>query len=274
MYSLSVLAMFKNESSIINNWIDHYLAEGVEHFYLIDNGSTDDTKKKVSRYARYVTLINDARRITMQPQTYLLNNIYLNKIKNETEWIIICDIDEYIYARNKCVQIMDVLKKMPPNVEKIWIPWKCFGSNGHVEQPKDVISSFTKRQTHISVQMEYGKVICRTQNLINIIDAGHKVELSNNNVYYLCNGQRLDLCKPDDPIFNALNLHLNHYMLMSEEYYKNIKCVRGGGETGHTTNKYTIETFHTMNETLNELEDIELAKKTYNINKKLPNMKY
>jgi hypothetical protein len=266
MYSLSVLAMFKNEADIIHSWIDHYLAEGVEHFYLINNGSTDESNKKVSRYARYVTVINDARRTSPNPQTYLLNHIYLNKIKNETEWIIICDMDEYIYARNKYVQIMDVLKKIPPNVEKIWIPWKCFGSNGHVEQPKDVIRSFTKRQADISIQMDHGKVICRTQNLINIIDAGHAVELSHNNVYYLCNGQRLDLCKSNDPVFNALHLHLNHYMLMSEEYYKNIKCVRGGGETGHTTNKFTMASFHTMNETMNEVNDIELAKKTYTCN--------
>jgi hypothetical protein len=269
MYSLSVLAMFKNEASIINNWIDHYLAEGVEHFYLIDNGSTDDSINKISRYAKYITLIKDSRRMPTQPQTYLLNHVYLNKIKDETTWIIICDIDEYIYARNRCVQIMEVLKKLPPNVEKIWIPWKCFGSNGYTSQPKHVTSSFTKRQTDISVQMDRGKVICRTQNLTNIISAGNEVELSQNNVYYLCNGQRLDQCKPNDPVFNALNLHLNHYMLMSEEYYSQIKCVRGGGNSGHATNKFTMSAFHTMNETFNEIVDTELAKKTYMLNKQM-----
>ena len=34
MYSISVLAMFKNESIIIKEWLEHYLAEGVQHFYL------------------------------------------------------------------------------------------------------------------------------------------------------------------------------------------------------------------------------------------------
>ena len=50
MHSISVLAMLKNESSIINDWIKHYLAEGVDHFYLIDNGTTDDTYKILSKY--------------------------------------------------------------------------------------------------------------------------------------------------------------------------------------------------------------------------------
>ena len=42
MHFLSIIAMFKNESYIIEQWIQHYLLEGVNHFYLIDNGSTDD----------------------------------------------------------------------------------------------------------------------------------------------------------------------------------------------------------------------------------------
>jgi hypothetical protein len=38
MHNLSILSMFKNESMIIKDWFEHYLKEGVEHFYLIDNG--------------------------------------------------------------------------------------------------------------------------------------------------------------------------------------------------------------------------------------------
>jgi len=249
-YSISVLAMFKNESTTIKDWIDHYLAEGIQHFYLIDNGSTDDTNNQISRYSNYVTLIKDARRMETGTQTFLMNHIYLNKIKNETEWIIICDVDEYIYARNNNIQIMDVLKKLPKNVEKIWIPWKCFGSNGIV-QPKGVIPSFTKRSPIISAQMEHGKIICRTQYLTGIVSAGSMVELSHNNVYYLCNGQRLEQCKSNDHVFHALNLHLNHYMLMTEFYNMDETWV------------------YNMNETCNAVEDTELANKTYTLSKQL-----
>ena len=37
MYLLSVLCMFKNESTIIKEWFEHYISEGIDHFYLIDN---------------------------------------------------------------------------------------------------------------------------------------------------------------------------------------------------------------------------------------------
>ena len=92
--------MFKNESIIIKEWINHYIEEGVEHFYLIDNGSTDDYYEKIKMYEKYFTLVKDSTRLPQGTQTYLYNKIYLQKIKSETKWLIICDIDEYIYARN------------------------------------------------------------------------------------------------------------------------------------------------------------------------------
>ena len=41
-YYLSVFAVFKNKSHIFRERITHYLKEGVDHFYLFDNGSTDN----------------------------------------------------------------------------------------------------------------------------------------------------------------------------------------------------------------------------------------
>ena len=60
MYRISVIAMFKNESMIIKDWIEHYLREGVEHFYLIDNGSTDYYYEKIKMYEKYFTLTKES----------------------------------------------------------------------------------------------------------------------------------------------------------------------------------------------------------------------
>ena len=59
MYKISVLVMFKNESMIIKEWFEHYLNEGVEHFYLIDNGSTDDYYEKIKIYDKYIIVKTD-----------------------------------------------------------------------------------------------------------------------------------------------------------------------------------------------------------------------
>ena len=39
---LCVVSMFKNESHILKEWLDHYINEGVEYFFMIDNGSNDN----------------------------------------------------------------------------------------------------------------------------------------------------------------------------------------------------------------------------------------
>ena len=75
MHNLSILSMFKNESMIIKDWIEHYLKEGVQHFYLIDNGSTDDYLEKIKIYEKYITLVKDATRLPKNTQTHLYNKI-------------------------------------------------------------------------------------------------------------------------------------------------------------------------------------------------------
>ena len=49
-YYLSVGAMFKNESHSIDEWIRHYLHHGVDHFYLINDSSTDNSKEVIQPY--------------------------------------------------------------------------------------------------------------------------------------------------------------------------------------------------------------------------------
>jgi len=262
MYKISVLAMFKNESTIIKDWVEHYLREGVEHFYLIDNGSTDDYYEKIKMYNKYITLTKDPTRLPKGTQTFLFNKIYSETIKYETEWIIFCDIDEYIYARNGNNQIMDALNKLPRNVEKIWLPWKCFGSSGNKNQPNNIIKYFTKRKKGYTKNDGFGKIICRTSNLEKIMTCGHIVKLNENNIMYTANGQKLEDYDLDEENCKSLNLHLNHYMLMSEEYYLTVKSIRGGGESG-LTSKYDINSFYNFDKEHNELIDNELVNKKY-----------
>lgn len=53
MYNLSICAIFKNESHILDEWIQHYLKRNINHFYLINYNSTDD----------YIPIINKLENI-------------------------------------------------------------------------------------------------------------------------------------------------------------------------------------------------------------------
>ena len=57
------------------------------------------------------------------------------------------------------------------------------------------------------------------------------------------------------------DLNLNHYKLISEEYYKNVKCVRGGGNSGLNKKDYNMEYFREKQKEYSEVKDKELKRK-------------
>ena len=98
---LSLTAQFKNENHILEEWLKHYVKWGVQHFYLLNDNSTDNFMKNpfllflVNK--NMITLIN-LPKYTDQRQNY--TNYVLPIAKNRTKWLIVCDLDEFIYSPN------------------------------------------------------------------------------------------------------------------------------------------------------------------------------
>ena len=44
LYDLAIVAIMKNEAPYVKEWLDYYLAAGVNHFYIYDNESPDNMK--------------------------------------------------------------------------------------------------------------------------------------------------------------------------------------------------------------------------------------
>lgn len=193
----------------------------------------------------------------------MYNKHYLDIVKKETEWLIVCDIDEYIYSRNGYKKITNVLNELPINVKQIWIPWKIFWGNGHKNQPKHIIESFNKHYRHYKKDHGYGKSILRTSQLIDFDIHVHYIYDSP--CIYTSNGELYDNYDFTYENVNTLNLHLNHYMLMSEEYYREIKCKRGGPHENYIDVKYTMETYYVLDAAYskNSVVDDELKLKKY-----------
>ena len=66
MSSLCLVAIFKNESHILKEFITHYIKQGVDHFFLIDNGSNDN-------YSDILTRLGYAPKIGSRFHTPFLN---------------------------------------------------------------------------------------------------------------------------------------------------------------------------------------------------------
>ena len=262
-YKISVISMFKNEHMIMDEWIQHNISEGIQHFYLIDNGSTDNYLDILNKYIGKITLVVDSYRHPETTQNVLFNKHFLDLVKNESEWIIICDMDEYIYSRNEYKTIFDYVNNIPNNIEKIILPWKNFGNNNIVKQPPSIVSSFTlyeeanayKERVHENNWRGHCKSLIKTQNL-KVLEI-HCSELNINDNLHFSDF----LQAPNIKSYNITtqNLHINHYQHMSIEYYRNVKMIRGDGQG--QINNYNLNRFKFENRYFNAVRDYELHNK-------------
>jgi len=236
-YYLSVYAIFKNESVGLKEWLTHYINEGVDHFFLIDNGSTDNYEPILDKFPGKITLYKDAEKYK-QNDHY---NNYLFKHNKQSAWIILVDLDEFVYARKGFNKISDYLKTVPKNISRILLRWKMFGSNGHIEQPPSIIKGFTKRERHFSSEINC-KAILR----------GNKITWLNLHNSYV-QGETL-FPEPED-----FYLHLNHYAIQSFNWFMKVKATRGDALNSAVNNIRTEGYFRVYDN--NDVEDLELAQK-------------
>jgi hypothetical protein len=232
--SLCLLAVAKNEEMVIDEWIRHYIWQGVDHFYIIDNGSTDNMKNVLTKYIKKGILsyfYNEER----YQQVKLYNQIYKPYIKNKYDWLIICDVDEYIYYRGKKV-LKDYINSLDQSkISNITLNWKMFGSNGHVTQPKSIRTSFVTRKEELHKNVK---------SIINI-SVTPNVDIHN---HIHTSGKGIN---------NPKELALNHYPLMSQEYYTKIKMTRGDSNNSAYNNARDWQYF--LDNDNNELYDSELS---------------
>lgn len=208
MYFLAILAMFKNESMIIGEWIEHYIWQGVNHIYLIDNDSNDDYLSIIQPYIDkgYITLYS----LSEQHKQADHYNTIFKEIRNEMEWLMVCDIDEYWFGVNETIS--DYIKKVSNDVNSIRTYWTYFGSSGYIKQPKEIRKSFikcTKFSEKKYNNIWNSKCIIKVSDVDTLIVHKHNFLVSENEIK------------------ENYKLRLFHYKIMSREYFSKIKMTRG-----------------------------------------------
>ena len=149
MSFLSVVMCFKNESHILEEWINHYIDEGVDQFVLCDNNSTDDYESILNKFDNIVLFKDDSPSIQLEcksPMSKYGSNIYSKMISDtESEWYIIVD-DEFMYSRGQYKTIRDFLKQRGSEFNQLLVPSQFHNKwiNEIQEQPESVIDTFTE----------------------------------------------------------------------------------------------------------------------------------
>ena len=258
---LCLVTIFKNEADTIQEWIEHYRAEGVDHIFAINDGSDDDWEPKVRPFTSFVTVVND----TVPHQQSKKYNKYFLQAAKEYEWVIVADLDEYLYGRPNT--LAQELKNI--QADYVRVQWKMFGSNGHIQQPHSIRHGFTRRNyIHGNVAASHYKSIIRTNKLLKL--GIHDSETINTppapHGTFLCSGLRapdknhsLNLITTQEQELNTFPIHLNHYPIQSQEWFQKVKMKRGDVNTKTSDNIRNMDYFRSYDN--NQVIDEELSTK-------------
>jgi len=245
-YKLSIGAMFKNESHSIREWIRHYIHHGVEHFYLINDNSTDNFMDQIKEYIdlNLITLFNVDEPYYLGRQRKLYNKHILPIVK-ETQWLLMIDLDEYVWSQLD-INLVNVLKSCE-HLAQLQICETLFGSNGHIIQPEFIVKSFTKR-----------KINNKTGILKYLINNSYDFESLNIHHAEFVNKELGQNKSKFMLLIDSDYFRMNHYRCQSQEFWNNVKCKRGDSDN------YLVRTSEDFAQSdVNEVEELEL----YNQNK-------
>jgi hypothetical protein len=224
MHYLSVLSIFKNETMNLKLWIEHYLWQGVDHFYLIDNDSNDEPLSILQEYidkgiVSYYFLPEKHKQV--EHYRFVFDNADLKK---ETFWLAVCDLDEFFFGVDKTLKIK--LRSFENDVDYLLCNWKMFGSDGHIKQPNDIRKDivYREKKLHENTKYIFKPQILKDSSNISI----H--ELLNINVKRKRIGNKL--------------IQLNHYPIQSLEFFKKVKMTRGDATSNKVDNVRDINYFN------------------------------
>lgn len=143
MYELAICAIFRDESPYLAEWVEVHRAAGVEHFFLYDNGSADDSLDVLGR-------VTDGD-ITVVPWPGEVAQLLayadaLYRFRTAATWLAFIDVDEFLFSPTgqRLPEILGAFRAAAPAVVANWC---VYGTGGVETRPESVVRAFRYRTT-------------------------------------------------------------------------------------------------------------------------------
>jgi hypothetical protein len=232
----------------MKEWIDHYIMRGVDHIYMIDDGSTDSYMTIIEPYISKnivtlfkVDIVNEDRGM----RQCAIYHKFFRPILQSSTWFSILDLDEFMYCPES-IRIDEVLKTR--REDQLITDWVCFGSSGLIDHPSSIVDNFTKRYTRETAEA--------------LDAASHKSTFRTNK--FLNFGVHKQVMTQDAITENAgTTLLVNHYLVQSLNFWRDVKMTRGDCNRWHSTSTRNMEYFRKYD--VNEEDDFRLKYQTARI---------
>lgn len=247
--TLAIVAIAKNESDYIREWVAFHKAVGVDNIILFDNDSTDNMKEKIDPfiqqgYVFYHTINGKAQQLNAY-------NEALRRYTYKFRYMAFIDCDEYLFPVNKNDNIVTVIKKafsQDKNAGGIGVNWAMYGSSGHETKPQGLcIENFVWRaKTPGGKGVNVIKTICKPDLVVQFNHTHYPVYKWGNYCISI-DGKRIPQWRNE--ITDYTGLRINHYFTKSKEQW----IIRRQMGTSDGSSNRTLEEFYNHNN--NDIKD-------------------
>lgn len=216
---LSVCAIAKNEGAYFKEWLDWHIQMGVEHFYIYDNESDDNTRQVLQPYIDKGTVSyrlwpnNNLRARRRQIAAY---DDCITRYRYDSQWIAFIDLDEFIVPI-KDATIPQFLKRFE-QFAGVEINWLIYGSGGQ-EKKTDapVMQRFKRHSEWLHHLNRHVKTIVQPTRVYNMIGC-HEASRMNGRIAD-SHGQPIKHnFREREPQHDVIRI--NHYAVKSLEEYQ------------------------------------------------------
>lgn len=219
-YYLSVVAIAKDESEYINEFIEYYKLLGVDHFYIYDNDSAVPLSKTLQKHRAYVTVDT----ITGKSKQMDAYRHYLYNYGHDSRWAAFIDLDEFIVPKTK-YKLSDFLKGYE-HADGFGINWMIYGDDNHQVKPTGLVTeNYTRREVNQNIHIK--SIVY--PNKVQEPESPHFFKLKPGSTYIDARNNPINGPFNQNPSIDLIQI--NHYYTKSvEEFVK--KAERGRADNG------------------------------------------
>jgi glycosyltransferase involved in cell wall biosynthesis len=181
----------RNEEHIIEEWVAHHLAIGIERIHIFDNMSSDATRSKIEHIHSVMPSVTVETWNPPSDVQRLAFNRGLEIMTSEgIDWCAFIDADEFIGNGSPAFSetFSDMLERHSTHCA-IGLHWAIFGSSGHIRRPFGLIQeSFLHRAEASFLPNKHIKSIVRPRYTMG---AHHTHGFSLDHPYFTASGEEI-----------------------------------------------------------------------------------
>jgi len=251
-YNSAIVSIIKNEALYLDEWIAYHRdVVGVDHFYLYNNNSSDNTAKVLEKYVKkgivdFVNLKGQQRQVDAY-------NLAILSHKAEAKYLVVIDVDEFLQLTDQSITTLDDI--INPLITKndvggIGVNWCMFGSGGEKHYKNELVTKrFVFKAEQNNPSNHYIKSIINPRLTIGFFKA-HAAYYWPGYYTVNCVGERISGSMTDVCIHYPLRL--NHYFTKSKEEFE-LKRKRGMADQRGIRNENNFIQYD-----LNDLQDCSM----------------